>query len=171
MASLIEELINTLDLENKEYVELLKLSKEKTPFIIKGDVERLNEMIAMEQEYTDKLAALEGKRSEVLTDIATVLNKDVNTLTVKKIIELLQGQQKEQQALAAVHDRLKMTLNDMVVINEINKQLLEESLELVNFNINYVNSLNQMPETANYTKDAYNAGTVLPGSSRFDTKN
>ncbi|MBQ3584325.1 MAG: flagellar protein FlgN [Lachnospiraceae bacterium] len=170
MASLIEELISTLDLENKEYEQLLQLSKEKTQIIIEGDVGKLNEIVALEQVHTDKIAALEGRRTEVVTDIATVLNKDVETLTVRNITELLKGQDKEQKALAAVHDKLKLTLNDMVVINDINKQLIEESLELINFNINYINGLNQMPEMANYTKGAYNSPNNIV-NSRFDAKN
>ena len=170
MASLIEVLINTLEEENDEYVKLLQLAKEKTPVIIKGDVTALNEMTAREQKYTDRLAALESKREEVLGDIATVLNKDVKTLTVKMIIELLAGQDKAQRLLSEVHDRLKLTLNDMVVVNDINKQLIEESLEIVNFNINYINGLNQMPETANYNKGAYNTQVPLV-NSRFDAKN
>lgn len=169
MASLIEDLINTLDLENEEYTELLRISHDKTPVIIAGDVAKLNDIIAEEQLHTDKVAALESRRIQVVNDIATVLNKDVDTLTIKKIIGLLKGQDKEQSALAKVHDKLKLTLNDMVVVNEINKQLIEESLELVEFNINYLNSINQMPETANYTKDAYNASGI--SNSTFDTKN
>lgn len=168
MASLIDELINTLSLENTEYEELLKISKEKTNIIIKSDIEVLREMVAQEQVHTDKLAALESKRTEVLSDIATVLNKDVNTLTIRNIVHLLKGQDKEQAELAKVHDQLKSTLNDMVVINEINRQLIEESLELIDFNINYINGMSQMPETANYNKNAYNADNYV--NSTFDAK-
>lgn len=170
MASLIEELISTLDSENSEYEELLKLSKDKTPIIIEGNIEKLNELVALEQKHTDRIAVLEKKRTEVVTDIATVLNKDVNTLTVRHIIDLLKGQNKEQNMLAAAHDKLKHTLDDMVVINEINKQLIEESLELVDFNINFINGLSQMPETANYTKGANNSSSGIV-NSRFDAKN
>ena len=72
MASLIEELIDTLDLENNEYTELLELSKQKTPIIINGEIEALNNITAKEQEHTDKIAALENKRTQVVEDIATV---------------------------------------------------------------------------------------------------
>lgn len=170
MASLIEELINTLENEDTEYTELVKISKEKTSVIVKGDVAKLNEITSLEQVHTDRIAALERKRTDVVKDIATVLNKDVDTLTVRHIINLLKGQDKEQQRLSDVHDRLRLTLNDMVVINDINKQLIQESLELVDFNINYINGLNQMPETANYTKGAYNTGSGVV-NSRFDAKN
>lgn len=61
MASLIEVLINTLESENSEYEILLKLSKEKTPIIIEGNIDRLREIVAMEQVHTDKIVALKRK--------------------------------------------------------------------------------------------------------------
>ena len=170
MASLIEVLINTLEEENTEYEFLLKLSQEKTSVIIKGDVERLREMVAMEQVHTDHLAVLESKREETVNDIATVLNKDVKTLTVKEIIRLLTGQDAVQKQLSTVHDKLRRTLNDMVVVNDMNKQLIEQSLEMVEVDINYLNGLMQMPETANYSNKAYNVGNHYARST-FDTKN
>lgn len=169
MASLIEELIETLDNENTEYEALLELSTEKTSVIVKDNIEGLNEMIAKEQVHLDKIANLEKKRIEIVNDIAIVLNKDVNTLTVKGIISLLHGQDAEQQKLAGVHDRLKRTLKSVEAVNVMNKGLIEEALELINFNINYINGLSQIPETANYTKDAYNQAQV--GIATFDRKN
>lgn len=170
MASLIEDLISTLEKENDEYVKLVQLAKKMTPVIIKGDVVELNEMVAEEQGFADRLSALEKKREEVVTDIAIVLNKDADTLTVKHIIELLKGQDKVQKQLSDIHDRLRSTLGDMSAVDEINRQLIQESLELVNFNINYINGLNQLPEMANYNRGAYNEQTSLINST-FDAKN
>lgn len=169
MASLIDELIVTLDNENTEYEALRKLSSEKTGIIIKDDLDGLSRIIAKEQVHLDKITNLEKKRIEVINDIAIVLNRDVDTLTVKGIVDLLEGQKEEQQRLARVHDKLKKTLRNVEVLNETNKGLIEEALEFINFNINYINGLSQIPETANYTKDAYNQGQM--GIATFDTKN
>ena len=49
MASLIETLIDVLDKENTEYQGLLKLSEEKTTAIVNGNVERLQEILGLEQ--------------------------------------------------------------------------------------------------------------------------
>ena len=169
MASLIEVLINTLESENSEYEILLKLSKEKTPIIIEGNIDRLREIVAMEQVHTDKIVALEKKRTEAVKDIATVLNKDVKTLTVKTIIGLLKGQDEAQNKLSTAHDKLKRTLNDMVVVNEINRELVQDSLDFIEFNINFLSGISQMPETANYSNKAYNVeGFARPN---FDAKN
>lgn len=169
MASLIEELITALKEETVEYEALLELSTEKTGIIVKDDIKSLNEMIAKEQSHLDKIANLEKKRIEVMQDIAIVLNKDVNTLTVKGISELLEGQKEEQQELSQTRDRLKKLLGRVEAINEMNKGLIEEALDMINFDINYINGLSQLPETANYTKDAYNQNQM--GLSTFDAKN
>ena len=169
MASLIENLVNILDEQNKEYKELLKLSKDKTDVIIKGDTNKLREMISEEQLFLDKVANLEKKRIEIVNDIAIVLNRDVEYLTVKEIIRLLEGQKKEQQQLSQARDSLNRTLKDMVKINDMNKRLIEDSLEMIDFNINLVNSMKQFPEMANYSKDANNV-SVTPGLGGFDAK-
>ena len=169
MASLIENLINVLIEQDKEYKELLNLSKEKTEVIIKGDTDKLREMLSEEQHYLDKVANLEKNRIEIVNDIAIVLNKDVEYLTVKEIVRLLEGQKKEQQKLAQARDNLNRTLKDMVKINDMNKRLIEDSLEMIEFNINLINSMKQFPEMANYSKDASNI-SILPGRGGFDAK-
>lgn len=171
MASLIENLISILEAENQEYEILLELSKKKTPVLVKGDLDALQKIVEEEQFYADKVANLEKMRMEVVSDIATVLNKEVDTLTVKTIVELLKGQDKEQRELSRIHDKLKRTLKDMVVINDRNKELIQNSLDMVKFEINLFNSARQIPQTANYTKDAYNAGYVAQEpAGGFDTK-
>ena len=52
MASLIDNLITTLNTENDEYTTLLNLSIEKTGIIVKGDVDGLNNMVEREQEVS-----------------------------------------------------------------------------------------------------------------------
>lgn len=49
MASLIDNLIDTLTKENEEYEILLELSTEKTGIIVKADPEALNEIVQREQ--------------------------------------------------------------------------------------------------------------------------
>ena len=62
MASLIETLIDVLDKENTEYQGLLKLSEEKTTAIVNGNVERLQEILGLEQRSIDKINKLDAFR-------------------------------------------------------------------------------------------------------------
>lgn len=170
MASLIEELITVLEEENEEYKKLMVLSKEKTPVIVKGNTEKLKEITGMEQEHIQVLNSLEKRRIEVIKDMALVLNKKEEELTVKTIVGLLEGQDKERKKLAEVHDSLKQTLDNISVINDMNKNLITSSLEMVEFNINMYKSMYQAPETGNYDKNAYNTESTI-SYGVFEAKN
>ena len=86
MASLIDELIDVLDKEEREYQDLILLSQEKTPVIVKGDLEKLQRITEAEQIVIGKINKLEKRRTEVVKDIALVLNRDEETLKVLDIV-------------------------------------------------------------------------------------
>lgn len=170
MAGLIDELMDSLEKENQEYQKLIKLSMEKTGIIIKGDIEALSKIVDEEQLVVERIAPLEKKRAECTNDIAIVINRPAESLTLTKLIELMESQPKVQAQLSELHDKLHNTMSQMARINDMNKGLLKEALELVNFDINLLNSLRQSPLTANYDKSAYNTGEHMITSGSFDTK-
>ncbi len=169
MASLIDELIDVLNLEEKEYQDLILLSREKTPVIVKGDLEKLQKITEAEQFVVGKLNKLERRRTEVAKDIAVVLGKEEDELKVPDIIEILASQKAEQERLKEVYDRLKATLKEMVRLNDINKGLIQESLEFIEFNMNLYKGIYQEPETGNYTKSA-SASKPVATPGVFDAK-
>ncbi len=169
MASLMDDLLDVIEKEDNHYRRLIALSTEKKDAIVGSDIRKLEEITNEEQEVTSILKNLETKRTEVLGDMAVVLNQDPETLTVQKMITLLEKQPKEQKALSDLRDRLRHTLDEMSTVNEQNRILLEQALEMVNFDLTLFKSLRQAPETANYDKNAYNTGELL-GSSGFDAK-
>lgn len=157
MASLIDELISVLEKENEEYKQLIEISSTKTSVIVKNNLDELQKITALEQDHLSTLINLEHKREEVTGDIALVLNQKKEDLTVSALIPVLQGQDEVQKRLMRVHDELRQTLNNFGRINEINQGLVQESLELIDFNLNFVKGLYQAPEVANYSKEAVNA--------------
>ncbi|MBR3736877.1 MAG: flagellar export chaperone FlgN, partial [Lachnospiraceae bacterium] len=72
MASLMENIIEVLEKENAEYRTLIKLSEEKTPIIIKGDLENLNRITEAEQVIVARIQKLEKERMSTMADIAEV---------------------------------------------------------------------------------------------------
>lgn len=171
MASLVDELISALEDENEVYKELTVLSEAKTPVIVKGDLEELQKITEKEQQFVEVLIKLEKKRTEVVGDIALVLGKDEETMTIKTIVGLLKGQEKEQRRLSEIHDKLKMTLGNISRINDINKNLIESSMEMAEFNLNLYKGMYQMPETGNYNRNAYNTDVNGGFGGVFDAKN
>ena len=167
----MENLIEVLGKECVEYEGLLELSQRKTPVIIKGDLEALQKITEDEQNYASRLANLEKTRSVVYADIANVINKDVNTLKLDYLIAMLESRPAERDALAALHDRLKTAVRGLQRVNEQNRELLTNALEMVEFELNLLQATKSAPETANYNRGAYNTGNtmgVAPGG--FDAK-
>ena len=104
----------------------------------------------------------------ILRDMAVVLGHDGEQFTVTKVIEQLDTQPKEQYDLTEARDALVEIATRLRTANEQNSILLQQALEMVEFDLTLFKSLKQAPETANYDKNAYNTGELLGGSS-FDT--
>lgn len=171
MASLIENLIEVLDKESSEYEVLLGLSMKKTPIIIKGDLEELQKITDEEQLVVSRIGGLEKTRTQVMKDIANVMNRDVTQLKLTNLIQMLASRPAESGKLAELHDRLKNVTANMQRVNEQNRQLIENALEMVEFDMNLLQSVKTAPETANYNKGAYTSGALMGvGRSGFDAK-
>ncbi len=161
MASLMENLIEVLSLESQEYENLLELSTKKTPVIVAGDLEELAKITDEEQTVVSRIGHLEQQRQEVFTDIANVINRDVNTLKLADLIEMLKPRPNEQQKLAKVHDKLSTAVRGVKRVNEQNRILIQNALEMVEFDMNMLQALKAAPETANYNKGACNTGAAM----------
>ena len=169
MASLIEELVDVLDNELEIYQQLIPISNEKTQIIVKNDLAALQEVTEKEQCMADQITSLENKRNQVMTNVKIVLNRKSDTLDLKTLIQLLENQPKEQKTLSILHDNLKDTIRQLVEINNRNKSLIEQSLEMIEFNINFIQSA-RLYQGNNYTKDAEQYDIKISGAGMFDTK-
>lgn len=167
----MENLIEVLEQQSVTYAGLLELSQKKTPYIVAGDLENINRITDEEQVWLSKLASLEKKRVEVTKDIACVLNKDVATLKITNLVEMLSGRPQEAALLAAARDSLAKVVRELQLVNERNKELIDHSLRLVEFDMTLLQSMKAAPTTANYDRGAYNTGSMMGvGTSSFDAK-
>ena len=169
MASLMEELLEVLSEEEALYEALAELGEVKRDAVIKADIPKLEEITEQEQDAASALLNLSNKRTQVLNDMATVLGKDPEKMTISKMIGYLENQPVEQAKLAERRDRLLEVGTRMRTINQQNEALLKQALEMVEFDLTLLRSMRQAPETANYNKHAYNTGDLLGGSG-FDAK-
>lgn len=169
MASLVEELINVLAEEESIYKKLTEYGEKKRQIIIDADIPELEKLTDLEQQASDELLTKSNKQIALLGDIATVLGKTDEKMTVTRLIGYLDKQPDIQSKLTATRDSLLDTADQMQKINDLNSQLLAQAIEMTEFDITLFKSMRQAPETANYDKSAYNTGTIL-GSSGFDAK-
>lgn len=171
MASIMEDFIETLDKEDSAYRQLLEISKKKTPVIVKGDTGALTKITEEEQLVVDEIGHLDRHRAEVLKDMATVLNKDVQVLKIPYIIDILAKQPEQQAKLREVYERLKVTVREMKSVNEQNQRLIELSLEMVQFDMTILQAAKHGPETGDYNRSgSYADAGMIGGMPRFDSK-
>lgn len=171
MASLMEALIEVLKKENQEYKNLLELSMKKTPAIVSDDVKALAQITDEEQIIVSRINHLDNQRNDAVNDIANVLNKDVTKLKIADLIKMLAARPQEQAKLASVFDELRRNVHAVKRVNEQNRELIESALEMVQFNMQVLQSMNKAPETANYNRGACSTGDVIGTVNKaFDAK-
>ena len=168
MASIMEELISTLTKEEALYNELIPVAEEKTKAIVANDLDALQAVTDKEQLMIDQVGALEKKRIEVVKNIGIVLNRNPETLNLQSIVDILHNQPQEQKSLREIHD--KLTTGSLKDINSQNKLLIEESLELIEFNMNVLRSTRMSSGSSNYTRNASQIDAAGAGSGMFDAK-
>ncbi len=170
MAGLIDELVNVMSQENDIYRELIPIAEEKTRVIIKNDLDALQKITEQEQLTIEKINALEKKREEVVVNIGTVLSRDPKELNMKALIKIMGKQPKEQKELSRIHDELDVNLRRLVTINDRNKELINQSLEMIEFNMNLIQSTRMAPGVNNYTRSAGESSIRQAGTGMFDAK-
>ena len=161
MASLLENLIKVLDSETTEYEKLIGLAESKTPVIVSGDVESLGKITEEEQAIVGLIQGMEKKRNKFLADIANVVNRDVETLKLIDLIQMLESMPDQQRKLEDVQGNLRKTIDQLRELNGKNQLLISERLDMVNFNLDMIRAMKSAPQTANYSKDAYTNGQSL----------
>lgn len=170
MASLIDELKNILEEELVIYRQLIPISEEKTKVIVKNDLDALQEITGKEQTAVDRIHSLEHRRDAVMADIRTVINRKTGEFNLSTLIGLLEKQPAEQKALSELHDNLKYTVQRLVSINNRNKSLIQQSLEMIEFNMNFIQSTRMSLGDNTYTKRASKYEAQASQTRMFDAK-
>lgn len=161
--------MSVLEQENGEYQRLTELSREKRQIIIDGDIPALEKITNQEQEIASVLKNLENRREEVVKDMSIVLSKEPEELTITNMIAFLNKQPDEQRKLTELREKLRATLENMADINQQNEVLLQQAMEMTEFDLTLFRSMRQAPATANYDKSANTTGELL-GSGGFDAR-
>lgn len=159
MAGLIEDLITVLESQYENYKDLLDLSLEKRQAIIDNDVESLQKITNIENTLVSRNQKLEKKRITIIDDMALVLNKKKEDMTIDGLAEMLKNKP-EHDTLVAVAAKMRGVLNDLKVKNDNNKALIENSLDYIDFCMNLIRD--KVTNKQNFTS--------YPGAEDVDEK-
>lgn len=170
MASLMEELIAVLSSERDIYQNLIPVSEKKTTVLVKGDLKELQKVTEEEQLLLDQVYAIDKRREKIIANMGVVLNKDPKELDLTTLAKLMGKQPEEKEQLSQLHDSLRQVMKRLVAANEKNKELIENSLEMIEFNVNFIQSTRMSPGSNNYNRNASNSYDVDMGPGAFDAK-
>jgi len=165
MAGLINNLIDTLKGQTTHFKAVIALSDDKKRAIIENDVEALRDIVKKENIIVPKALKGDKERERIMGDMATVLNKPANELTLALIAEMTQGQPEHAEFTAAV-DEFAQTVLEMKHANDSNKLLIESALEYIDFNMNIIHStLDAQPAGYGALDDEHQQGSFLDARS------
>ncbi|EMT45889.1 flagellar protein FlgN [Anoxybacillus flavithermus] len=135
---------------------LLQLAKQKTEAIKKSDVVTLQDMMNKEQTYVMAIRQLESERMRLLAHLHE------EERTVRRYAEQLE--ETERATLLQLASDLSETIAHLKQQNELNMQLLQQSLQFIHFTLDVI-----MPNEHDITYDPKRTDE-LPTRSSFEAK-
>ena len=145
MAGMISQLIGLLNEQADRYEELLGLSREKKDIIIANDVDGLQKITHLENLVVSQNQKLEKKRIAVLQDIAAVVNRKEEELTLSALVAIMEGQE-EKEGLVSVGERIRRVMESLSEANLYNASLIRNALDYIEYSMNVIrSSVSQIP--------------------------
>ncbi len=169
MAGKVGELIAVLKEETEAYDKLYVFAQQRRDYVVNRELEGLEKLTSDEQQISSRLKNLEKRRLGLLSELLKGTGVSKEDESVTRVIETLDQESDECKTLIAARDTLVASATQMQFMNHQNEILLKQALEMVEFDLTLFKSLRQAPETANYNRNAYNTGDILPGGG-FDAK-
>lgn len=130
----IAKIIDTLQQQHKLYQQLLELEVSKKPLILVNDVVQLNVVTQKEKILTGQAELLEQNRmlmtARYFIDIGFRYRSGLLSDLIKSV-----SNSEEKQMLMDMHDTLTGVLLELKQVNSLNQQLIQQSLEFIDFSI------------------------------------
>jgi flagellar biosynthesis/type III secretory pathway chaperone len=159
------QLIALLEKHVKLHKGLLELANKKTEVLKKGDMEALSEMMKEEQKYIAAMKQIEKERILAVEKIISALGHTQVEPTLTACMELVE--EPERRVLERLRDNLVAVIAELRNINELNQQLLQQSLQFVHMMLGMI--MPQPPEV-NYKKPNMSPVSYGSSPSLFDSK-
>ncbi|WP_404427551.1 flagellar protein FlgN [Ureibacillus chungkukjangi] len=144
----VQPIVSILEKLEKMHKSLLELSLAKTELVKKGDMEGLDTIIKNEQSHVAAIEVLEKQRLQMVTDYLRAKGIAlVDTPTVAHVIEAAETEEERNQ-LNEVSNQLISVIANLKKQNELNQQLVFQSLKFVNMSLDM---MRPQPEQINYS--------------------
>lgn len=164
-ASVLWEKLLSILLESiNMYKILLELAGKKREVLVAVKPRDLEAITKQEDSILINANKIESARLGITSEIATLYGIEANAITLKSLIE--KADLKIAPQLADAVGNLDKILNELAAANKLNSELIQQSLNYVNYNINI------LAQTVSEQTYAPKGNENQPGTSRiiFDAK-
>lgn len=162
----IDRIVSVLDELIQVHHAFIELGQAKTEVIKKGDITLLEKLITKEDVMTKQVQQLEKKRIQAVGEFLRDHDIVPENITLEQLIKLVPVDRRDE--LRDRQLKLMNTIIELKDLNDLNRQLIEQSLQLVNVTMNL---LQPSAGVSNY--DRPSPGKInIPNqsTSRFDSK-
>lgn len=152
MAGIVYELVDVLEAQIECYEGLNQLANYKQQAIVEKNLELLQEVTSTEEQFVGRVNVLDRKREVLMKDIAIVTCMPYKGLTLTAIADKIGDKNEVSHQLRDLRDKIRIELEQLKKQSELNKELITQSLELVDFMINAIGSTKGYAHVGNYGK-------------------
>lgn len=152
-----QKMLDLLTKQLKLNKSLLKMARQKTDILKEGDIGALNSMMKDEQAHIAAMNQLEEARKKEAAILLSGHPINQNESSLSDLLGIISG--KEHEQMQELQRELLSTIRELQEQNALNQELIMQSLQFVNLNLDMLSPSNDM-DAYNYQKEetapAYN---------------
>ena len=164
VSEFVDQLVMALEKEEEIYQDILDLSLKKKQAIIDGDVKNLEKIVTKEKALAMSLIKLDNIRVRIVNEILKENGVD-SVENITELSEYIDPMSKEK--ILKLKSKLNHVINKVKNENELNKDLVEQQLDYIQFNIDLMTNVDL--GSNNYSKEA-NDNVKKGRKNLFDAK-
>lgn len=161
----IDSIIRVMEGQLSTHEELIEVGELKKSCIVNGDVQSLSKLLSRESTLIKKVAALEESREQAVTAYFSEKGMALTAPTMEELLKVT-FRLEEKKELRRVREKLLERIAQLKEVNELNQQLLQQSLHYVNISIDLLTD--QPNQEFTYSKPQQTANPSRRGV--FDRK-
>lgn len=151
----------------KSQVEMVELAKYKKQILIDGEIDELSKIIQQESSWIKRVGKLEEERIKILEQFVKERNIANSNITIKELTNIIQSPT-EKAELTAMNEKLLVIIDELQQLNDINTQLIKQSLDYISNTLDSFTIDTKQPYT--YNKPSDKQTTISSGRGIFDKK-
>lgn len=134
MEKILIDILAGMEKEKEIYRELVELSLRKTDIIKEKNVDVLDKLVDLEQDFILQIGKLDMQRQDLVEALAKEMNSDPESITLTSLIEWSEGDLRDRFIL--LKDDFSAIIDRQRHLNEVNAKLLKTNLEYIDFALN-----------------------------------